>query len=94
MDFRTLNPVTKFDTYQLPVLNEATYTLHGSKFYSILDSHSEFWQINIKEDKNERTGFYVPSGHYEFNRLHFGLSNGPSSVQRLVDIVLKKFCGH
>jgi len=33
----------------------------------------------IKEEHRERTGFTVPSGHYEFNRLPFGLSNSPSN---------------
>ena len=35
----------------------------------------------------------MPSGHYEFNRLPFGLSNSPSNFQRLVDVVLKNFVG-
>jgi hypothetical protein len=39
------------------------------------------------------TGFTVPSGHYEFNKLPFGLSNSPSSFQRLMDIVLKHLVG-
>jgi len=93
VDFRALNSVTKFDTYPLPVFDEATSTLHGSKYYSVLDCYSGFWQINIKEEHKEKTGFSVPSGHYEFNRLPFGLSNSPSSFQRLMDIVLKNLVG-
>jgi hypothetical protein len=93
VDFRALNSVTKFDTYPLPVFDEATSTLHGSKYYSVLDCYSGFWQINIKEEDKEKTGFSVPSGHYEFNRLPFGLSNSPSSFQRLMDIVLKNLVG-
>jgi hypothetical protein len=85
--------VTKFDTYPLPIFEETTSTLYGSKFYSVLDCYSGFWQINIKEEHKERTAFSVPSGHYEFNRLPFGLSNSPSSFQRLMDIVLKNLVG-
>jgi len=48
-----------------------------------------FWQINIRDDHRELTAFTVPSTHYEFNKLPLGLSNSPSSFQRLVDIVLK-----
>jgi len=33
------------------------------------------------------------SGHYEFNRLPFGLSNSPSNFQRLMDMVLKDLMG-
>jgi len=49
--------------------------------------------MDIKEEHKELTGFTVPSGHYEFNRLHFGLSHGPANFQRLVDTVLKNQVG-
>jgi len=63
VDFRALNSVTKFDTYQLPIFDEAMSNLHGSKYYSVLDCYSGFWQINIKEEHKEKTGFTVPSRH-------------------------------
>jgi hypothetical protein len=89
LDFRELNAVTKFDSYPLPVFQETTSSLYGSKYFSVLDCHSGFWHMSIKEEHRERTGFTVPSGHYEFNRLPFGLANSPSNFQRLMDLVLK-----
>ena len=89
VDFRALNTVTKFDPYPLPVFEESTSTLFGSKYFTVLDCYSGFWQVNIKEEHKERTGFTVPFGHYEFNRLPFGLSNSPANFQRMMDIVLK-----
>jgi hypothetical protein len=88
-DFRALNAVTKFDSYPLPKFEETTSVLHGSKYFSILDCYSGFWQVPINEEHRERTGFIVPFGHYEFNRLPFGLSNSPSNFQRLMDVVLR-----
>ena len=93
VDFRALYFVTKFDSYPLPVIEETTSTLYGSKHYSVIDCFQGFWQINIREDHKERTGFTVPSGHYEFNRLPFGMSNSPSSFQRLMVLVLKNLVG-
>jgi hypothetical protein len=49
--------------------------------------------VGIKEEHKELTGFTVPSGHYEFNRLPFGLSDSPASFQRLMDMVLKHLVG-
>jgi len=82
VDFRALNSVTKFDTYPIPVFEEATASLHGSRNFATLDYQSGFWQVSITEEHRERTGFTVPSGHYEFTRLQFGLSNSPSNFKR------------
>jgi hypothetical protein len=89
VDFRALNAVTKFDSYPLPHLEDSISNLFGAKYFSILDCYSGFWQVNIAEQCKELTGFTVPSGHYEFNRLHFGLSNSPANFQRLMDVVLQ-----
>jgi hypothetical protein len=92
VDFRSLNSVTEFDTYPLPVFEETTSTLHGARYFSVLDCYSGFWQISIREDK-QKTSFLVPCGKYEFDRLPYGLSNSPSSFQRLIDVVLKSLVG-
>ena len=89
VDVRALNADTKFESYSLPVIEDTTSTLIGSKYFSVLDSYSGFWYINFKEEHKERTGFTVPFGHYEFNRLPFGLSNSPANFQRMMDNVLK-----
>jgi hypothetical protein len=49
--------------------------------------------VEIEEEHKELTGFSVPSGHYEFNRLPFGLSNSPGNSQRMMDTVLRGLLG-
>ena len=93
VDFRALNAVTRFNPYPLPPMDEATATLYGSRYFSVLDCFSGFLQVNIKEAHRERTAFSVPSGHYEFTRLPFGLANSPAYFQRLMDTVLKNLVG-
>jgi hypothetical protein len=69
-------------------------TLSGSKYFSVLDCYSGFWQINIREEDREKSAFSIPSlGHFEFNRLPYGMSNSPASFQRLMDLVLKNLTG-
>jgi hypothetical protein len=85
--------VTKFDPFPLPVFEETTSSLFGSKYFSVLDCYSGFWQVAVKEDHIERTGFTVPFGHYVFSTLPFGLSNSPSNFERLMDVVLKNLMG-
>jgi transposase InsO family protein len=93
VDFRALNAVTQFDTYPLPVFEETVSTLHGSKYFSVIDCYSGFWQIKIADEDKPRTAFSTPSGHYQFQRLPYGLSNSPASFQRLMDIVLRNLSG-
>jgi hypothetical protein len=88
-----LNAVTKFDPYPLPRLEESTASLFGAKYFTVLDCYLGFCQINISEKCKELTGFRVPSVHYEFNRLLFGLSSSPANFQRLIDSVLKDLVG-
>ena len=63
LDFRALNSVTQFDPYPLPVFEDTTFPLYGSKYFTVLDCYSGFWKVGIKEEHKERTGFSVPSGH-------------------------------
>jgi hypothetical protein len=88
-DFRTLNAVTQFDTYPLPLFEKTVSTLYGSKYFMVIDCYSGFWQIKIAEEDKMKTAFSTPTGHYQFHRLPYGLSNSPVSFQRLMDIVLK-----
>ena len=91
--FRALKAVTKLDSYPLLRFDKTTSTLFGSKYFTVIDCYSGFWQVNIRKGHKERTAFTLPSGHYEFNRLPFGLGNSPSNFQRLMDVVLKNLVG-
>jgi hypothetical protein len=51
----------------------------------VLDCHSGFWQIEIREEDKEKTAFSVPSGHYEFN--------SPATFERLIELILAKLIG-
>jgi hypothetical protein len=94
VDFRALNQVTQFDSYPLPILEETIATLHGSQYFSVIDCYSGFWQVKIAEEDKNKTAFSVPAGHFHFVKLPYGLSNSPSSFQRLMDIVLRDLVGN
>jgi hypothetical protein len=40
-------------------------------------------------DSREKTAFNVEGGHYQYNRMPFGLRNAPSTFQRMMDGVLR-----
>jgi hypothetical protein len=94
VDFCALNKITTFDNYLLPVFDETVSTLHGRRYFSVIDLYLGFWQIKLAEEDKLKTAFTVPSGIYNFLRLPYGLSNSPASFQRLMDIVMRDLVGN
>lgn len=85
VDFRKLNAQTIKDAYALPNLEEAFSTLTGSKWFSVLDLKSGFYQIEMEEVDKAKTAFVCPLGFWEFNRMPQGITNAPSTFQRIME---------
>ena len=47
VDFRSLNQVTKVDTFPMPRVDDLLDQLGGAKFFTTLDLASGFWQIRV-----------------------------------------------
>lgn len=88
LDSRKLNAVTVKDAYSIPYISEILDNLRDAKYLSSLDLSKSFWQIPIREEDRCKTSFYIPSrGTYQFTSMAFGLTNAPSTQQRLVDML-------
>ncbi|KAL1269573.1 hypothetical protein QQF64_031862 [Cirrhinus molitorella] len=85
IDFKKLNSQTIKDAYALPNLEEAFSDLTGSKWISVLDLKSGYYQIEMEESDKQKTAFVCPLGFWEFNRMPQGISNAPSTFQRLME---------
>ena len=81
VDYRSLNEVTKADTYPLPRVDDLLDQLGGAKFFTTLDLASGFWQIRVAQGSREKTAFVVPQGLFEFRVMPFGLTNAPAVFQ-------------
>jgi hypothetical protein len=91
VDFRQLNQRTVKDSYALPRIEEMLDYLSGSKYFSVLDMKSGYYQIPITDDHKQFTAFTVGAlGLYEFNTLPLGLCNSPATYQRFVEDVLSE----
>jgi len=54
VDYHKLNSVTTRDAYRLPRIDESLDALDGSKFFSMLDLLSEYWQVPLSSDAQEK----------------------------------------
>ena len=59
-----------------------------SKYFSTLDLKSEYWQIKVHADSQEKTAFITHKGLFEFRVMLFGVTNAPAVFQRLMQQVL------
>ncbi|KMQ85817.1 enzymatic polyprotein endonuclease reverse [Lasius niger] len=89
VDFRRLNNLTIGDSFPLPNITDILDQLGNAKYFITLDLASGYHQIPMAERDKNKTAFSIPYGHYEFNRMPFGLKNTPATFQRLMNSVLK-----
>lgn len=85
IDYRKLNLQTIKDAYALPNLEETFAALNGSKWFTVLDLKSGYYQIEVEEADKPKTAFMCPLGFWDFNRMPQGVTNAPSTFQRLIE---------
>ncbi|KAF4086823.1 hypothetical protein AMELA_G00088740 [Ameiurus melas] len=85
VDYRTLNLRTVPDQYTVPRIEDALYCLSGSKWFSVLDLRSGYYQVPMGEADKEKTAFICPLGFYQFERMPQGISGAPATFQRVME---------
>jgi len=89
VDYRSLNQVTRRDSYPLPLIEECLDALVDNRFFSTLDMASGYWQILIDPADRHKTAFITKYGLFEHVRLAMGLCNAPATYQRIMTYVLQ-----
>lgn len=85
VDYRKLNRQTIKDAYALPKIEKAFSALTGSKWFSIMDLKSGYYQVEVEEEDKCKTAFVTPMEFWEFNRMPQGVTNAPSTFQRVME---------
>ena len=103
-DYRALNRYTRKMMYSLPHIDSLLDRLGHSACFSALDLQSGFHQLRIKDYPNggmynsngeevrgsdiHKTAFSCQFGTFEYTVMPFGLMNGPSAYQKMVNGLL------
>ncbi|XP_062114019.1 uncharacterized protein LOC133825035 [Humulus lupulus] len=82
IDYRKINKAKREDHFQLPFVDQMLDRQSGHQFYCFLDGYSDYHQIPIAPEDQEKTNFTCPYGTFAFCRMPFGLCNALATFQR------------
>ncbi|KAF8792329.1 Retrovirus-related Pol polyprotein like [Argiope bruennichi] len=95
VDFsRTINPITNIDPHPIDQMEDVIQRMAGKSYSSKMDVKSAFHCIPIRDIDTYKTGFVTPDGHYEFLRMPFGVTNGPSTMTRAIKLAYNHLAHH
>ena len=89
IDYRKLNQATVKDSYPLPRINEAIYSIgRDAKFFTTLDLAMGYYHVQFAEEDKHKTAFPSRHGILLYTAMPFGPTNAPVTFQRLMERVL------
>ncbi|GFS75863.1 retrovirus-related Pol polyprotein from transposon 17.6 [Trichonephila clavipes] len=74
VDYRTLNAITKYPRYPLPLIDDLIMNIPHTGIKSALDLRSGYFQMAVNPSDIVKTAFVTKNGTYAFHRMPFGLS--------------------
>ena len=77
INYQKLNAATKKDHFPLPFIDQILDRLARQTYFCFLDCYSEYNQIAIRLDDQDKTTFTCPFRTFIFRQMPFGLCNAP-----------------
>ncbi|GJT41807.1 putative reverse transcriptase domain-containing protein [Tanacetum coccineum] len=91
IDYRELNKLTVKNRYPLPRIDDLFDQLQGSSVYSKIDLRSGYHQLRVYKEDIPNTAFRTCYGHYEFQVMHFRVTNAPAVFMDLMNRMYKPY---
>jgi hypothetical protein len=83
-DYRAMNQHTVRQLTPMPRKDDIFDRMAGCRWYSCFDLLSGYYQIRMRENDIPLTAFQTPDGLFEILAVPMGLSNAPSTFNRIV----------
>lgn len=93
LDPSDVNEYIERNQYHMKSIDEISAELHGSKFFTLMDAKSGYWQVKLNKRSSFITTFNTPWGKYRFLRLPFGLKVSSDVFQERLDSILNQAKG-
>ncbi|GJW91237.1 reverse transcriptase domain-containing protein [Tanacetum coccineum] len=85
--FKNINFACPKDYYLLPNIDCKVESVMGFRYKCFLDAYKGYHQIQMAEEDEEKTTFYIDQGTYCYTKILFKLKNAGATYQRLVDSI-------
>jgi len=93
MDFTALNKACPKDSYPSPKVDKLVDATAGHTLLSFMDAFSEYHQIPLYPEDQEKMAFITDRGLHCYKVMPFGLKNAGATYQRLVNKLFERLIG-
>lgn len=93
LDPRFLNKYILRSKLNIPTLETLTSELNGSKYFSVFDAKTGFWNLKLDEESSKLTAFNTEFGVYRFLRMPYGISVASEIFQDALQRLLSQIPG-
>jgi hypothetical protein len=93
VDYTDLNKHCPKDPFELPRIDQVVDSTSGCSMLSFLDCYSEYHQISLTKEDEEKTVFITPFEAFCYTSMSFGLKNAGATYQRAIQTCLANHWG-
>ena len=93
IDFTDINRACSKDSFPLPRIDLIIDTTTGHELLNFMDAFSDYNQISMDPEDQEKTSFVTAQGTYCYHVMPFRLKNAGATYQRLVNRMFQKQIG-
>jgi hypothetical protein len=94
VDYTSLNKHCPKDPFLLPRIDQIIGSTTGCARLSFLDAYSDYNQIKLEKEDEEKTAFITPYDVFNYQVMPFGLKNVGATYQRMMQNCLGSQIGH